>query len=1372
MVVLPEGAVGDGAPTAEPLTNPRSNPYVGPRSFQRGEAMYGRERETLRLLDLLIAERIVLLYSPSGAGKTSLIEAALTPALEREGFFIYPPLRVSLRADEAAIAAAGNPYLRSLLLSLEESRPVSAQRPLAELAQLSLDEYLTAYPPAANPVFIFDQFEEILTVDPLNQAARHEFFRQVGAALRNRQRWALFAMREEFLAGLDPYVRPIPTRFANTFRLELLDERAALQAIQAPAQQAGVEFTQEAAERLVDDLRVVRVQNIDNTVTETVGPFIEPVQLQVVCRRLWAGLAPDDEQIELADVEAVGDVDTALREYYATSVRTVAAETGQRERTIRDWFDQKLITQQGLRNQILQRTDSSEGLANHAITPLIDAHLVRAEHRRNATWLELAHDRLIEPVRADNAAWRAAHLSLLQQQAALWEQAGRPDGLLLGAAELAAAESWLAAQADGLETHEQAFLAACQEARRRAQRDRQFLVGLAALTILSIIAFVVALVFYATAQRNWKRAEAAQAATARQLSIARSRQIAASAQNRLLANEPQQALLLTIAATRHLTETAEATTVLRAALHDWRRAISLTNHQAPLSGLFFSPDRRLLATISNDATARLWSLDGDLLPRSTASVILQHDGLVSGLVFSPDSRRVATASRGDKRQGWIWDVVADKPLYLLPHEDEVRSIRLAPDGRTLATRSAQTVRLWDFVTGAPITTTRPLRAEGDVRDFAFSPDGGALLAGSGDVTAWLWELPSGRAIRFPGYEGAVNGVGFSADGQYIYTKDAIGLISYATPWRDEHLDIARIFGPADGQPAGVGAFTRLNLKRARGEGNFSVVSFSPDSRLLVAGADDGSVRLWRLEKPEEAPTFLPGHTEQITGLAFSRDGRLLATTSLDDSVRLWRMDTLTQQALLSTQINNGRAPTFSPDGRYLLTADEMGTIVYWRTDSGGALATLQTNLNPTRSLAVINDPTSEKIVAVGEDGRINLWQPSTGASWRYHAGAMRLDAVAATADGAFLAVGSSDGMIYLLNSADGEILRSWPAHPNGVRALHFLPDGEQLISGGGEATIRRWQWRTGIAAGELLGHTNDVNALALNQAGTTLYSASADGTVRAWDWAQGIATGQFTTTKPLLALAVSADEHWVAAGGYDQRVVVWLRQGAAISVTFLAHLGTVRTLAFAADNHLISGDETGAVRLWNLAGREEIRLATHGANWVTGLGLSRDGRLLYSLGDDGYLRAWPLLTGDLLTFACQRAGRELSQDEWTAFFAEAPYPEPGLCQQVLAGATQSLPTLFSATAPTPATGEESARLPVIHYFESRAGSIVPRGEAVQLRWSVDGATAVYLEYDGEPHGKIGNSAEAFSLEKTTTFRLVAENGPAVRSQTLIVAVEP
>lgn len=485
--------------TATPQSPP--NPYVGPRAFRYGETLYGRDREVMKLLDLLIAERIVLLYSPSGAGKSSLIQAALIPELEKEDFQVLPVMRVSLEPSPSLERlSVTNRYVLSLLLSLEAALPAEQQTSLTELASMKLADYLSrreSGTDAAKPlVLIFDQFEEILTVDFTDRAAKEAFFAQVGTALRDRHRWALFAMREEYLAGLDPYLRPIPTRLGTTFRLELLGEEAARQAMQRPAHQAGVEFTDAAAWKLINDLRRVRLQGPEGTIEE-LGLYVEPVHLQVVCHRLWEKLPADDREIGEEDIEAIGDVDSALAGYYVERVEAIAGETRVRERAIREWFDHQLITAQGIRGQVLQDYERSQGLENRAIARLVDAHLVRAEQRRGATWFELAHDRLIKPVRANNVAWFASNLSTLQRQATLWEHEDHASGLLLRDQVLEEAERWATTHPEELTTTEQNFLAASQELRERARQERQknrvirwLTVGAFCLGVLGIVLFI------------------------------------------------------------------------------------------------------------------------------------------------------------------------------------------------------------------------------------------------------------------------------------------------------------------------------------------------------------------------------------------------------------------------------------------------------------------------------------------------------------------------------------------------------------------------------------------------------------------------------------------------------------------------------------------------------------------------------------------------------------------------------------------------------------------------------------------------------------------------------------------------------------------
>jgi len=310
---------------------------------------------------------------------------------------------------------------------------------VASLAVLNLDEYLTQRAPEADTLLVLDQFEEVLTIASTDREGKEEFFNQLGSALRNKTRWALFSMREDYLGMLSPYVRPIPNRLVTRMRLDLLNAETAIEAIRKPAQTEGIDFTLPAAQMLVDDLRLVQVQQPDGKVEKQPGQYVEPVQLQVVCYRLWETLSNEDLDIDEQDLEKVGDVNEALAEYYALSIAKAAETSGISERVIREWFDRKLITPDNLRGQVRLGVEQSEGLPTQAVRPLIDAHLIRAE-QRGQTWLELAHDRLVEPVRSNNRTWFQKNLSLFQRQAELWEEKNHSESLLLRGADLAQAE--------------------------------------------------------------------------------------------------------------------------------------------------------------------------------------------------------------------------------------------------------------------------------------------------------------------------------------------------------------------------------------------------------------------------------------------------------------------------------------------------------------------------------------------------------------------------------------------------------------------------------------------------------------------------------------------------------------------------------------------------------------------------------------------------------------------------------------------------------------------------------------------------------------------------------------------------------------------
>ncbi len=365
------------------------NPYPGPRSFQEEDGAHfsGRDREARELLALVASRRAVLLHSPSGAGKTSLIQARLVPDLrKRRGTAVLPVARVGGQT----MAGAANVFVANAMqwlfdLDAEEAAGFSLADGLARA--------LDSLPDSAGRIcLLFDQFEEIFTGPADLYAQREDFFRQLRDVLDRQPRLSLFlSMREDFVAALEPYLPFLPDRLSTRMRLDLLDAKAAGEAVSGPVKDI-CPFTAEARDYLIDNLRQG-------------GPYVEPILLQVVCRRLWERLPPGTREIDRHLLVEGGDVQQALEEFYQNAVTSVAKEKGVQEGVLRDWIGVNLITKGGIRNQVLAEGGKVAGLDEAVVRALETSRLVRCETRRGVPFYELAHDRLVSPARRNNESW-------------------------------------------------------------------------------------------------------------------------------------------------------------------------------------------------------------------------------------------------------------------------------------------------------------------------------------------------------------------------------------------------------------------------------------------------------------------------------------------------------------------------------------------------------------------------------------------------------------------------------------------------------------------------------------------------------------------------------------------------------------------------------------------------------------------------------------------------------------------------------------------------------------------------------------------------------------------------------------------------------
>lgn len=1052
---------------------------------------FGREYEREYLYDLISAESLVILYSRSGIGKSSLLQAGLYERL-RDNLMLPIPIRLN-KTGESSIKFIFD-EIDEVLKENKFEIVRGSQETLFNFFETL--EIWNKRRRLVKPVLVFDQFEEFFTLshDP---RFKKQFFEQFVEMVQENQQKEfvkiIIAIREEFLAYLDEFSIQIPSIMNNRFWLEPLKPEEAREAIENPAKKEGDMFISPMFEfeaAAIESILKFLCKNQSDDLTGSEGE-VEPFQLQLICQHIEQEVAEKTHQesngqkiiIRESDFGGEEGLADILKNFYDNQIDKIPKKY---QGKARELLETTLIIGRRRIPRDYESIIERDEIPKEVLEKLIAYRLLNKEARKGGFLVEISHDTLIEPIIASHEARKISALERREK-----------------------------------------------ETKKKLSKTKR----IAAVSILAALIFIFLTIFALLINARLNNSN----------KVISSNLLALNA-NKLLAEDTRKGFVLAKAAFEKVPTNPLALTALYETVYDNYPFFSVVTHEpGHLNFARFSPDGSSIITASSRGTATLYDLAGN--PLQTFTGLSEP---VNYVEFSPEGNSIIAASVGG--DAIVWDLAGNPISILAGHGGKsVNHAGFSPDGRHLVTAGSdgKTV-IWSREGDSLYTIPSDTMAGKQITFTAvFSPDSKQILTAGGDGAAKIWDL-KGQLIQSisDGSGRPLTSAMYSRDGQYIVVT--FYRVDYAKIFRiEDEKEIAKL----DGHPTGLSwaefapdsnivmttAYQKwiwsldgelLRVLSGEGGSELSAV-FSPGRKYVVSANYDQSARLWDLAD-YDLIRFKRLKSE-VNFVDFSADGKTFLTVEADSVITLWDMEFSTK---LELKGHRGRlyAAKFLPEGRGIVSVggDSLGLI--WGPDSS-VVDTLIGHTGKIFNLDIA--PRKQLIITASEDSSAIIWdfQGKLEKRLRGHQGTVW--SARFSRDEKYIATASEDKTVRIWK-IEGDSLAVLRGHTAPVYDAVFTPDGRSILSAGDDRNIIQWDWSKREQKKIYRGHTRQVLTLAIANDGRTLLSGGRDQSVRLWSLGGEEIYSFRNFNGSVKKVAYSPDQTSFAAAGLDDFIRLFI----------------------------------------------------------------------------------------------------------------------------------------------------------------------------------------------------------------------------------------
>lgn len=1152
-------------------------PYKGLFYFDESDAdlFFGREKLTASLVERLSSgleagHRFLTVIGASGSGKSSLVRAGLIPTLrwrqESSGWLVYV-MTPTAHPLEALAETLNGSVSKQAMIKEFASTAQGLHKYLERLANVSGSEHA---------LLVIDQFEELFTLCR-NETEQHAFVENVlTAALQPGGRTIIvIAMRADFYAYCAQFdlLRQAVSSFQEYIGPMSMDDLR--HAIEEPAKRGHWELEPGLVEVLLHDVGA----DVGRTPEPGALPLLSHALLETWHRRRGRTMT-------LSGYIASGGVRGAIAE---TAETVFYDKLDQRQRDIARQIFLRLTELGGdsstadTRRRVgfdeLVSKQEDRGIVREVLSTLADARLITTDQ----DVAEVAHEALIREwptlrnwLEENREGLRLhRHLTVTAQE---WDASQRDPSMLYRGARLAQALEWAVENAGDLNQLERSFLDESKSlveqeaAEREAQRQRELASAqklvetekmradeqlqsnkrLRKRAVFLTTAFVLAGILAFVAGIFWQR-------TIQANKLATSRELSAAAVNNLQI-DPERSALLALQALE-VSDTLEARNALHQSIPEMHLLMNIPVSASGVPGVAYSPDGKLIATMTIRQDVKLWDANSGELLRTLIGV----DEFGGCVAFSPDGGILAGAYT---TQVVLWDVHSGEIITILSggsHEGVagynvgVGQISFSPDGKYLATANMDGVStIWDIRTFSKVLSlmaaeTLPPKA------IDYSPDGRLLANGGDEGIVHVWDAKQGTELFFGELGGIIHALSFSLDGNYLAAASEDGGIKVwdartgevvsSPPLQSGMYNISFL---ADGRYATAGQdgttrvwdpLTGQQVLLLAGP-NSTVISVdgSPDSKRIITGAYDGSLRIWDASPGKELMT-IPAHAGIVWEAVYSPDGKHLASASVDGTVKVWDVSSGTLLLSISggEEITDGFVSiAYSPDGKFLAAGNVAGRITIWDSQSGEFVTDLSGHKTMAVDLAF--SPDGRRLASASWDGTAKIWGLTNQEvlTFSVTVPGYWITSITFSPDGKTVFAGADEKFVRQWDSVTGQEIRSFSNDGVEIYGVAVSPDGNLLAASDQSGTIHVWDVKTGEKLHVLTGHAGLGTRVSFSNDGTRLASVSFDRLAKVWD----VATGEelaslYGNASNVFSASFSPDGSQLATAGADGTIRIY-----------------------------------------------------------------------------------------------------------------------------------------------------------------------------------------------------------------------------------------